>query len=102
MKGSVATGTYTGTGAAINVQIGFVPAYVRIINITDADETYEWFNSMDAGKAIKTAAAVGTQATNGVSPYAGTRGGDGAGFTVGTAISVDTKVYAYVAVSAEG
>lgn len=102
MKGSVATGTYTGTGAAINVQIGFVPAYIRIINITDRDETYEWFDTMPAGTAVKTAAAVETQAANGISPYLGTRGGNGAGFTVGTAISESAKVFAYVAVSAEG
>lgn len=32
-----------GTGAAINVELGWVPDYVRIVNLTDGDKIYENF-----------------------------------------------------------
>jgi hypothetical protein len=99
MMGQTKVGTYTGTGAAINVQIGFVPDYLRIVNITDGDYTMEWFNGMAAGTSIDTAAAVATNAADGITAYNGTRGGDGAGFTVGTDGSETGKVYRYFAVA---
>lgn len=106
-------GTYTGTGAAINIILGFVPDYVRIINITDGTEAFDWFNGMGAGTAIKTSDAVATQASNGITAYAGVRPftsgsagsevmnpGIGAGITVGTALSTNAKVYRYIATRA--
>ena len=35
---NIKTGTATGTGSAINVSIGFIPDYVRIVNATDLDQ----------------------------------------------------------------
>lgn len=99
MKGQIKIDTYTGTGAAINVQIGFVPDYVRIVNITDGDYTMEWFNGMTAGTSIDTAAAVAANAADGITAYAGTSGGNSAGFTVGTDGSESGKVYRYVAIA---
>lgn len=98
MKGQIKIGTYTGTGAAINVSIGFVPDYVRIVNVTDGDYTMEWFNGMTAGTSIDTAAAVAANTADGITAYVGTPGGVGAGFTVGTDGSESAKVYRYFAV----
>ncbi|MEL6680865.1 MAG: hypothetical protein AAFQ51_19340 [Pseudomonadota bacterium] len=97
MKPSYYCGTYTGDGAAQNIMIGFEPHYVRIVNITDRDQIVEWFSDMPNGEGVQTAAAVGTLAANGVSLYTGTRGGDSAGFTAGTAVSENGKTYAFIA-----
>lgn len=40
-SGQVATGFLRGTGAAINVELGWIPDFVKIINLTDGDITYE-------------------------------------------------------------
>jgi hypothetical protein len=89
-------GTFTGTGAAINVVIGFKPDYIRIINVTDRDISHEWFRDIMAdGTSVDDGAALATNAADGISAYAGTTG---EGFTVGTDISESGKVYGYVAI----
>lgn len=94
---TIRIGTFTGTGAVINVSIGWIPDYVRIINVTDRDITHEWFRTIMAdGTSVDTAAAVATNTADGVSAYAGTTA-LAAGFTVGTDISESAKVYGYVA-----
>ncbi len=40
--GQVATGFLKGTGAAINVTLGWIPEFVQIINLTDGDDI--WMN----------------------------------------------------------
>lgn len=95
----VVTGTYTGTGAAVVVSLGFKPSKIEVYNDTDGDERWVWLEGMAAASAYKVAAD-GTQTkitSNGISAYAGTRGGNSIGFTVGTALSEDTKVFRYVA-----
>ena len=83
----IATGTIESTDAAINISIGWVPDYVKVINI-DGDATIEWTSDMADGEGYKFVAA-GTNAlvgTNGISAYAGsdTPGSEaGAGFTIG-------------------
>ena len=94
-------GNYTGTGAAINVQVGFIPSRVEIVNWTDADEMFVYCENVSGtGKTfILTGgtAVPAVQASNGISTYAGTAGGNNAGFTVGTAVSESAKVYNYIA-----
>lgn len=97
MKGKIKTGTYTGTGAAITLNLGFVPTYFRTINITDGDAGITWFAGMAAGTGITEGAALATLGSNGMTAFGGTRGGDAAGITIGTAGSVNAKVYRYVA-----
>jgi len=49
-------GSVAGTGAAINVSIGFKPDYVRAINYTNtagAVASVEWFTGMTAAHALK-------------------------------------------------
>lgn len=92
MKGHFATGTVEGTGSAINIQCGFSPDYVRLINI-DGDATLDWTSDMTDGEGYKFVAA-GTNAqiaTGGITPYAGTVGGDNAGFTIGADADVNAS-----------
>lgn len=98
MKGQIKTGTYVGNGAAQNIQIGFVPDYVELVNQTDGNSVMIWHNGFAAGTAIGiTGSGAATQASNAITAYAGTAGGNSAGFTVGTAASVNGKTYYYVA-----
>ena len=91
-KGHFASGTVEGTGAAINVQCGFTPAYVRVINI-DGDAIMEWEENMTDGEAYKIVAA-GTNAqiaTGGITPYAGSAGANSKGFTIGADADVNAS-----------
>lgn len=99
MKGHVKIGTYTGTGAAQNIELGFSPDYVEIVNQTDGDTIGKWFKGMTDGSAIDIQAAVAANAADGVSEYAGTTGATSPGFTVGTDYSENAKVYRYIALA---
>lgn len=100
-QGHVKVGTYTGTGAAINLELGFVPDWIQIWNVTDGDAKWEWFNGMTAATALTVAAAAAGVGSNGITAYEGTRGGDSKGLTLGTALSESAKVHRYIAI-AEG
>ncbi len=104
MAAEVKVGTYTGTAAAINVQLGWTPDYVRVWNVTDGDICWEWFNGLGAGDALQVTNHADTQVSlitaNGIDTYAGssTPGSEARkGFTVGTALSESAKVFRYVA-----
>lgn len=107
MASETKIGSYTGTGAAINVELGWVPDHIEIINITDGDEKWTWFESMSDANAIheQSIADDGTTSnvsmekitSNGVTPYEPTNLSNKKGFTVGTAISEDGKTFAYKA-----
>ena len=103
-KGHIVTGTLTGTGAAIDVQLGFVPQHVRIVNETKLSKL-EWFNTMANASGIKTVTAgtISKITTGGVSPYAGAAGTAGAGFTIGTDANINaaSDVIHYFAFSAD-
>jgi len=71
-KNEIKVGTVVASGAAMNLEIGFLPDEVEIINETTSI-TLRWLKSMAAGKGHKEIAA-GTQsfvAANGISQYAG-------------------------------
>lgn len=98
---AVKTGSYAGTGAAINIQLGWNPDYVRIWNETDGDETYEWFKGMTNGHALKSANNASTQfskiTSNGISAYDGVAGGAKKGFSIGSAVSESGKTFRWAA-----
>lgn len=56
MRGSeIATGTCDGTGAAINVCLGFTPEYVKVWNVEDAGSklpVLEWMRAMAVFSAL--------------------------------------------------
>jgi hypothetical protein len=91
-KGQIAHGTVEGTGSAINIELGFTPAIVRVFNI-DGDVNLFWNASMPAASGMKTVAA-GTTAhitTNGISTYAGVEATTGLGFTIGADADVNAS-----------
>lgn len=103
-KGHFAKGTVEGTGAAINIQCGFAPDYVEIINI-DGDARLTYTSDMADGAGYKVIAA-GTGAlvaTGGVTPYAGTAAGNSRGFTIGadTDVNVSAETLVWVAFGGE-
>lgn len=99
MKGQIKAGTFTGTGAAINVPLGFIPDFLFVVNVTDGDLIHTWFNGMTAGTTVDIGAAAVANADNGITAYAGSAGANPAGFTAGTDISESGKVYRYFAVA---
>lgn len=98
MATMIKVGTYTGSGAAQNISIGFIPDYVQVLNIT-APAVDEWFSGMTAGTSVTTTGTAAVRAApNGITAFAGTAGTAGQGFTVGTGLSTNASVYRYVAV----
>lgn len=97
MATSIKAGSYTGTGAVINVSVGFEPDFVLLFNATDGDVAAIWFNGMAAGTAGDIAAAVATNAADGITLYTGSTTA-APGFTVGTDYSESAKVFYYIAI----
>lgn len=102
----VKVGNYTGTGAAINIPLGWTPDYIHVWNATDGDASWDWFNGLGSGDVLATANHASTQqslvTSNGIDLYAGSAapGSEAAeGFTVGTALSESTKVFRYIAIA---
>lgn len=88
----VKIGTVEGTGAAINIECGFNPDYVKVLNIDSATlEELEWFKGMaDASAIKKTGTPTRTKITTlGISAYAGVSGSNSLGFTIGADLDVN-------------
>lgn len=82
----------TGTGAIMNLNLGFVPDWVRVVNVTDGNVIDDWFRAASAaGTSIRTDAAVGTRAApGGITAIDGVNGVSGV--SLGAAIAVIGKV----------
>lgn len=53
-------GSQDGTGANIDIEVGFLPTYVKVVNIESAGkEQLDWYEGMAAASAIKTVANAG-------------------------------------------
>jgi hypothetical protein len=81
-------GTVEGTGAIIQVEVGFIPKYVKLFNIDDAGTlwpTLEWVNGMAAASGFKGLKQIDSGTTglssqayvtsNGISEFAGSVAG---------------------------
>lgn len=90
MMQEIVTGTVEGTGAVINISLGFKPKWVRLLNV-DGLVTCEWNASMPdaSGLITKTAGTLSRILVGGVTPYDGVAGGAGAGFTIGTDVDIN-------------
>lgn len=95
----IASGTVTGTGAAINVSIGFSPRAVILINQTDPGMFF-WTNDMDDAEALKLTDAVALTfpTSDGISAYAGSSSAS-PGFTIGadSDLNAEDDVLSYIA-----
>lgn len=96
-KGNMKVGTYTGTGSSINVEVGFVPDFLIIMNYTDGTPVVFWDSSMTAATSLDMAAAAASNAAGSVSPY----DTNYFGFSTGADNSVSAKVYHYIAFKAD-
>lgn len=110
----VVTGSIAGTGATINISLGFIPRYVKVFNYNDAGALYptvEWWEGMPAASGLKnkrqavneggtaTYSVVNERITaNGISEYAGSANAS-KGFTIGadTDINVSGETVYYLA-----
>ncbi len=67
--------TFEGTGAAKNIELGFIPDYVRLINTEDGDISQEWFKGMTDTYAFQgtnhDSTQFSTATSNGISDFAG-------------------------------
>jgi hypothetical protein len=89
-------GKVTGTGAAINVELGFIPDFVQVINYTDGDQIDIWQTGMTAATSVQINTAVSSRGTNGISAYAGDDTHK-PGFTIGSGVSENGKNLYYQA-----
>jgi len=92
-------GSVTGTGAALNIEIGFLPDYVKVLNQTTG-RSVEWFRTQAAGAGVVGGTAAGAllgAGGGGISPFSGSTT-SGLGFTIGTdAVNAAGQTIAYVA-----
>jgi hypothetical protein len=99
-----ATGKFTGTGAAINVSLGFKPHLIIIQNITDGTSIETYIDPVDGtdptGSIDIDAAAGPLTDAGGITPYAGSSSA-ARGFSVDAGNSVNAKVYRYAAFGRE-
>lgn len=105
-KGSIKVGSYVGTGAAINIPLGFTPDHISIFNGTDGDEKWDWFSGMTDGHALYERSVTDNATTgnasmsritaNGISAYAGSTS-VAKGFTIGSALSENGKTFYFKA-----
>ena len=79
-----------------NINVGFVPAMVKVTNATDLDVSCTWTEDMAAGTGITDAGAA--VASGGITPVAQTDG-TSLGFLVGTDASCQEalKTYSFIA-----
>lgn len=87
-----ASGTQDGTGAAINIEIGWQPDHMVVQNIEATDfARLEWYKGMDAANAIKTVTSTKSKITSlGLSLYAGSTSAQ-QGFTIGADTDVNVS-----------
>lgn len=88
---NIATGSFTGAGAAVDLELGFNPRYIKLFNMTDA-MTYEFCEGMAATQTLKTVTA-GTTTVDANSIIVP----DQNGFAIAAAGAVNAKAFAWVA-----
>lgn len=92
-KANVATGSFTGGGAEVDVELGFTPRYIKFVNVTDRT-VFEFIEGMAATTTLKTVAA-GTVTADTTSALVV----DANGFTISAAAAVDAKAITWVAMT---
>ncbi len=85
---NIKTGTVEGTASSLAVACGFVPSYVKLMNIDGSPDCMEWTEDMTDGYGLKTVGAgtVSLVTSGGITPA-----GPG-GATNGFSIGADTDV----------
>ncbi len=88
------SGTYTGTGAAQTITLGFEPRAVITINETDGDSVHLHFDGMADATGVSIGTAAASVASEGITLTS-------RGFSLGTDASVNesAKVFRYLAIN---
>lgn len=90
-RANIATGTFTGAGAAVDVELGFTPRYIELINVTDAI-IQKHIEGMPSGSVLNTTAAGANSIDTGSLLLIDTNG-----FTVGAGAAISAKEYVWMA-----
>lgn len=96
------TGTVTGTGAQIDVSLGFVPACVLMVNETDGTRVDIYLLGQTLGTSVKVTGSGAATAANGIGPFAGTSLTASPGFSIGATASTSGKTLRYIALGENG
>lgn len=93
-QGATGSGTSAATLAAVEVELGFKPKYVKVFVADTNCVATEWTDGMTAGKGIQLKENTGYKLTelsaNGITV-------DDRGFTIGTSCQTASKKYYWVA-----
>ncbi len=95
----------TGTGSAMDVKCGFVPAKVEVQNIDSAGlEKLTWYRGMSNGHAIKTTGTptITKITSNGITPLGVANDGTEQGFRIGADADVNVNGEKVVAIAYRG
>lgn len=92
-------GSYTGSGAALNISVGFIPDYVMVCQVSATPSADVWFGGFAALTSLTISGTAALRASpNGISAFAGTPALAGQGFTVGAGLSANAQLYYYIAI----
>ena len=95
MLASTIYGSQNGTGASIDINLGFIPSEVKVVNIASATvEELQWYSGMANASAIKTVTGVvaRTKITSlGITPLGAAAGDTVRGFRIGADTDVNVS-----------
>ena len=94
---NLAVGTYTADGTAVDVNCGFKPRYVHLLNLTDRISDEKFFEMLDTQTLMTVAAGTRTLETGSRLVLRDGIEDDFRGFTAAAAASLNGKVYHFVA-----
>lgn len=101
MLSNIVTGSVTGTGADIDITLGFIPSKVEVLNVTASDFCgMQWFSTLPDAYGIKRLTSTWTKITSlGITPLGGAAGATKLGFRIGadTDLNVAAEVMHWVA-----
>lgn len=97
MSARFRSGVYAGTGASLDIEVGFIPEFVILTNVTDGDIVTLWFDGMAAASSIDIGAAAAGNTAGSTDRFAGTAAAKGQGFSTGIDNSESAKVYRWAA-----
>lgn len=95
------TATYTGTGASLALDLGFVPSHARAYNVTNGALGWYWFANQDGTtsttRGVTEGAAIATisNGAGGITTLDGSAG-TGIGLTIGTDTTINIAGHGYV------
>ena len=104
MSAKIRTGNYVGTGASLDIEVGFIPEAIILVNQTSGALAAIWFDGMPAGTSIDvahvgTTSTIATNAAGSTTRYGGNIALKGHGFMTGADNSVNNARYYWLALA---